>query len=1107
MGAPKPLKAGKRPRRDDDSAAADAPAEAAAAPAALRAAAAAPAAGAPGPPPPPPPRASPNHNTKKPKKGAASSSSTAYWSSVSGWKNVSVTDQEVFLGADEGGFGGLEELDPRDVDAAALAELDAQARALFGGGGGGEGGGAAVVAPGKGSSKDTAPPPPKKQQQQQQQQQRQQQQKQPQEREEGKGDGGAPPPDGAEQQAAGAASSRKERRAAERRAYQQERLRQRAEERRARRAEARAAREAGAVVGGGEVDALKARLAALERENARLKTTRQREGGGGSGSGDGDQDDDADDDDDDGDAAPPPTTAAQNAAAPVDTSAWRRAFPGGWLHPELERALGLAGFGAPTPVQVAAVPGAARDRRDVICAAQTGSGKTLAFGLPILQRLLEERDRRREKQEEEEAEEGDGEEEEEEDGGDDDGGTRSAPSKKLRALVLAPTRELGLQVAAHLSALAAPIGFRVAAVVGGLALPKQERLLARAPEVVVATPGRLWDLMRSAHPHVSDLSRLAFLVIDEADRMVQRGHYAELGGILDLVPRGGARKGGGGGGGGGGKGEGAPPAAAAAAAAAAAPGGGKNRVRLEDEEVPALEDPDVTMAHVGGGADGPGAPAPAAAAAPQTMVFSATLTLPAALRKRLRKGGGGQSGAATLDALMDRVPFRGAGGAGGRGPLVVDLTTARRLADRVHEAHVRCSTDARRDAALALFLSAHPGRCVVFVNAVSSLRRLAALLRLLGLPAQALHAQQQQRQRLKALDRFRASAQGVLVATDVAARGLDVKGVESVVHYQLPASADTYIHRCGRTARTGGGEGVSLALVTPQEAARWRALRFALGGAGGAGGSEAAAAGGDDEPAPCPEFPLDGRLLLEAERRLALAEKVDALERGARKRRAEAGWARSQAAAAGLALSDDGDDGGGEDCDDDDGGRNASSYLSSRDAAELARLRSQLAAAVAAPLQPAVSRRFFAGGGSADLLQRASAGGGDAAAGGEGSAVAATAAAADLAARLAANASAKTKSKTDGAAIGGASSKREHELRRREAEQQRQKRMDRLMLSNNERKRRRREAAQGTGRGMVVIGRPGVGGSSAAAMAAVASGRQVGGPSALAALRGAVSSG
>lgn len=154
----------------------------------------------------------------------------------------------------------------------------------------------------------------------------------------------------------------------------------------------------------------------------------------------------------------------------------------------------------------------------------------------------------------------------------------------------------------------------------------------------------------------------------------------------------------------------------------------------------------------------------------------------------------------------------------------------------------------------------------MFVNAVSAIRRVTAILRLLGLPVLALHAQQQQRQRLKALDRFRASNEAVLIATDVAARGLDISGVSTVIHYQLPASADTYIHRCGRTARAGG-EGVAIALVAAKEAARFSALsrafaRGAEGEEGKAAAAAAAAAGQEPEPTRQPhEFPVDLRLM------------------------------------------------------------------------------------------------------------------------------------------------------------------------------------------------------------------------------------------------------
>ena len=160
-----------------------------------------------------------------------------------------------------------------------------------------------------------------------------------------------------------------------------------------------------------------------------------------------------------------------------------------------------------------------------------------------------------------------------------------------------------------------------------------------------------------------------------------------------------------------------------------------------------------------------------------------------------------------------------------------------------------------RDALLYHVLAQEPGLVIVFVNAISALRRLISLLKILRLPAEGLHGNMQQRARLKTLDRFRAAIQpppgeqeqaspppkepttapkpkprrvSVLVATDVAARGIDVKGVDLVVHYQIPLSADTYVHRSGRTGRADA-EGASVALVVPSERGRYKRMLSALG--------------------------------------------------------------------------------------------------------------------------------------------------------------------------------------------------------------------------------------------------------------------------------------
>ena len=592
-------------------------------------------------------------------------------------------------------------------------------------------------------------------------------------------------------------------------------------------------------------------------------------------------------------AAAPPTPSPPPPSL-VNVSAWE---PAG-LGPELMGALAAAGFAAPTAIQALALPPALAGRRDVLGAAPTGSGKTLAYGLAVLQRLLDERAARS--------------------GQRAAGGAAPPPSpppppppSPLRALVLCPTRELALQVAAALDPFARASGVRVAPVVGGLAAPKQDRLLAAGPAVVVATPGRLWAEVEGGHPHLGTpaaLGGLACLVIDEADRMVADGSFPELAAILGRV-------------------EGAQAA--------------KRQQQQQGMEM---------GVEGAGGGSGP-APAPpskaaraaAWAGAMQTFVFSATLTLPDALRRRVRggKGGGAGKGGAGLEALVSRVPLQV-----GRAPAVVDVggragggegwevgaddapaaaaaadtdappahSRRRRLllAPGISEATVRCADLAARDAALAYLLTAHAGKTLIFVNAVSCARRLSGLLRALGLPARPLHAGMQQRARFKALERFCTDPGGILVATDVAARGLDVPAIATVIHYQIPASPDTYVHRCGRTARgvdAAAAVGVAVSLVVPGEAARWAGLMRAMG-RGGGGAPPDPGAGGAPLP---PDFPIDRALLTAAAERVALATVVDAATAKASRARADEAWRRRTAAEAGLALSGDdtSDDGGG----------------------------------------------------------------------------------------------------------------------------------------------------------------------------------------------------
>jgi ATP-dependent RNA helicase DDX24/MAK5 len=623
----------------------------------------------------------------------------------------------------------------------------------------------------------------------------------------------------------------------------------------------------------------------------------------------------------------------ESDAPAVDVSAWQD-FQ---LDSRIMGALSKMGFSSPTHVQAECIPAAVRDRRDVIGAAQTvrnkyimiallfieinsfsrlkftdiiqhvciiqGSGKTLAFGLPILDLICQAQPPAAAT----------------------DAPPSTAPSP-LRALILAPTRELAMQVCNHLQSVGLHCGVWVVPIVGGISAQKQERLLKKKPQVIVATPGRLWALMQEGHAHVSNLGGLQFLVIDEADRMVQQGHYAELSSILDTIP--GAR------------------AAQAARKKENGRGGDEEEEYQDPDEILPFEDSEdeededkneskKSTKKENNGAGRKKIVGPQL----QTFVFSATLTLPGDMRKRLRKGGGGASGSATLESLMDKVPLLGHGK-----PKIVDLTSDRKVADKISEACISCP-EAERDEYLYCLLASHPGRTIVFVNAISAVRRLAAILKLLGLPIHALHAGMQQRARLKALDRFRGDPNGVLVATDVAARGLDVKDVRCVVHYQLPASLDVYVHRSGRTARADA-DGIAIALVTPKEDARYRALLRSLG---------------REEP---PAFPLDVSLMAGSRERVRLAVKLDSLDRKLSKERADFSWRKQNAEEIGIVLSDDSEDEmvikgkrlGKKARKEKDDGVQPVGYR------EIEKIRGELNSMLAEPLQPKFSKKFFTGG-------------------------------------------------------------------------------------------------------------------------------------------------
>ena len=410
-------------------------------------------------------------------------------------------------------------------------------------------------------------------------------------------------------------------------------------------------------------------------------------------------------------------------------------------------------FEKPTPVQERVLPAAIDAGLDIIAAAETGSGKTLAYAIPVVNTIVQTKL---------------------------DAG--STENTSMKALILTPTRELALQVADHIKQFTSGLPVRVAAVVGGMSMQKQERLLRMCPDIVVATTGRLWELIsEQSNEYLSNVADLQSFVLDEADRMIEVGHFRELDEINKLIHGRCARK-------------------------------------------------------------------------LQTFILSATLSVSTRSHRLLEKVEASQSAKrrdswhgrrdrrkkkskrpahptrddfeTPLDQVIAAVDFR-------RKVEIIDLTTQHVTVQGLYEYRLMCQNE-DKDTYLYWILRtvtgvpALAGRTIVFTNAISMTKRLVSLLRLVRIPVARLHAGMQQRQRLRALDYFRNHESCVLVASDVAARGLDIPEVSYVIHYGVPRTADIYIHRAGRTARAGR-RGISICLVGPDEVPHFRALCNQMG--------------------------------------------------------------------------------------------------------------------------------------------------------------------------------------------------------------------------------------------------------------------------------------
>jgi superfamily II DNA/RNA helicase len=345
------------------------------------------------------------------------------------------------------------------------------------------------------------------------------------------------------------------------------------------------------------------------------------------------------------------------------------------LAPELARAVAEMGYESMTPIQEQAIP-VVLSGRDVMGAAQTGTGKTAAFSLPLLQRMMKH-----------------------------ENASTSPARHPVRALVLLPTRELADQVAQQVAAYAKFTDLRSTVVFGGMDMKPQTLELKKGVEVLVATPGRLLDHIEAKNVV---LNQVEYVVLDEADRMLDIGFLPDLQRILSYLP--------------------------------------KQRI---------------------------------------TLLFSATFSPEI---KRL------------ASSYLQN-------------PITIEVARPNETASTVSQHFYSVSDDDKRRALRQLIKRHAITQAFVFVNSKLGCARLARTLERDGLNTTALHGDKSQDERLKALDAFKRGDVDLLICTDVAARGLDIKDVPAVFNFDIPYNAEDYVHRIGRTGRAGAS-GLALSFVS-----------------------------------------------------------------------------------------------------------------------------------------------------------------------------------------------------------------------------------------------------------------------------------------------------
>ena len=340
------------------------------------------------------------------------------------------------------------------------------------------------------------------------------------------------------------------------------------------------------------------------------------------------------------------------------------------------------GYQQPTPIQSKAVA-KLLDGHDLMGVAQTGTGKTAAFALPLLQRL--------------------------------DEANEPARPRQPKSLILAPTRELALQIHTELENFAKNTSLRSAVIFGGVGQNPQVRQLQKGVDVLVATPGRLLDLVGQGHV---DLSMVCVLVLDEADRLLDMGFIRDVKRIVQQTP--------------------------------------KSR---------------------------------------QSLLFSATMS----------------KGVSQLARQMLRDPIR------------VDVSPKQPTVEKIDQRVIMVETPDKLEMLRALLHDESLSRAIVFTRTKHGANKVAKKLCAAGISADAIHGNKSQSARQRALADFKKGRTWVLVATDIAARGLDIEGVSHVINFELPHEPEGYVHRIGRTGRAGAS-GVAWSLVDPSELSRLRAV-------------------------------------------------------------------------------------------------------------------------------------------------------------------------------------------------------------------------------------------------------------------------------------------